>query len=133
MRALACVVLLGACADAPTTQQPPPDPVSPTAVYLTPTQHLTRASIALRGVRPSIADLQAVDADPSKLSDLVDTYLDSPEFGKTIRELHNETLLVRVEQGTMTYPNLAPLTTKTAREINDGLFEEPLALIEDVV
>ena len=132
--AFAFMVVLGACTEsANSPPDPTPDPVSPTAVFLSPTQHLTRASLALRGVRPSIEDLRAVDADPSVLPSIVDRYLASPEFGETMRELHNETLLVRVEQGPMTYPALAPLETVTARQMNDGLFEEPLRLIEDIV
>jgi hypothetical protein len=127
-------VSLGACTEsATTTPDDPQDPVSPTAVFLSPAQHLSRASMALRGMRPSVEDLRAVAADPDALPGIVDRYLASPEFGATIRELHNETLLVRVEQPQMTYPNIGPLATKTAREINDGLFEEPLRLIENIV
>jgi hypothetical protein len=107
--------------------------VSPTAVFLSPVQHLTRASMALRGVRPSVEDLKAVEEDPSQLPAIVDRYLASPEFGETIMELHNETMLVRVEQPQMTYPAIGPLAGASARDINDGLFEEPLQLIRDVV
>ncbi len=134
MRTLSLLLLLGACTESSVAPPPvPPDPLPPTAVLLSPPQHLTRASIALRGIRPSIADLRAVAADPAALPAIIDRYLASPAFGQTIRELHNETLLVRVEQANMTYPALAPLEAITAREINDGLFEEPLALVEDIV
>ena len=105
---------------------------SPTAVYLTPPQHLTRASIAIRGMRPSVADLEAVDADPGALPAIIDRYLTSPQFAATMRELHNETLLMRLEQPAFTYPAMGPLATATARQIN-SIFEEPLRLIEDVV
>ncbi len=134
MRTLASVlVCLAACSESSTPEPLPPDPVSPTVVYLTPTQHLTRASMALRGVRPSLDDLRAVDADPTVLPSIIDRYIDSPEFGQTVRELENESLLVRVEQPQMTYPAIAPLDTITARQMNDGVFEEPLRLIEDIV
>jgi hypothetical protein len=135
MRTLSLLLLLGACTESSVAPPPPvpPDPLPPTTVFLSPTQHLTRASIALRGIRPSIADLEAVAADPAAMPAIVDRYLGSPAFAKTIRELHNESLLVRVEQSNMTYPALAPLDTITAREMNDALFEEPLALIEDIV
>jgi len=127
-------VSLGACTESATTPpDPPPDPPSPTAVFLSPAQHLTRASMALRGIRPSVDDLRAVDADPTVMESIIDGYLASADFGQTIKELHNETLLVRVEQPQMTYPALAPLTAATAREINDGLFEEPLELIREIV
>jgi hypothetical protein len=135
MRLLALSLSLAACAGNGSSgdddQQPPPD-VSPTAVYLTPTQHLTRISLALRGMRPALADLRNVDADPSVLPAIVDRYLGSPAFGETIKELHNETLLLRIEQPTFTYPAIGPLAGATAREIN-GQFEESLRLIEDIV
>jgi hypothetical protein len=125
-----------ACTDAANpgdddSTQPPPD-ISPTAVYLSPAQHLTRASMVLRGIRPSVAEIQQVEADPKALESIVDGYLDSPLFGQTIRELHNETLLMQIEQPTFTFPAMGPIATATARQIN-GRFEEPLRLIEDVV
>jgi hypothetical protein len=135
MRVLASLLCLAACTGGAGStgddDDLPPD-VSKTAVYLTPAQHLTRASMVLRGLRPSIEDLEAVTADPSALGSIVDRYLASPEFGQTIRELHNETLLMELEQPQFTYPAIGPVATATAREIN-SLFEEPLRLIEDIV
>ena len=123
---------LAACSGSST---PPPDdpPADATVVHLTPTQHLTRASLALRGLRPSIEDLRAVDADPEALPGLVDRYLASPEFGETMKELHNETLLLRVEQGFLTFPAIGGLTGATATRINGAVFDEPLRLIADIV
>lgn len=128
------VTLLAACSEPGV--DPPPDPppeVSPTAVYLTPTQHLTRASLALRGVRPAVDELRAVAADAGALPGLVDRYLATPAFRETIKELHNEVLLMRVEQPQFTFPAIAPIATATAREINDSVFDEPLELIADIV
>jgi hypothetical protein len=137
MRVLASILCAAAaCTDVANTGDdtvpPPPDEISPTAVYLTPAQHLTRASMVLRGVRPSLEELKQVDADPAALDAIVDRYLDSPLFGQTIRELHNETLLMQIEQPQFTFPAMGPLATATARKIN-GRFEEPLRLIEDIV
>jgi hypothetical protein len=138
MRLLSILLCLAACAgdtrppgDDP-TDPPGDDGPSPTAVYLTPTQHLTRISLALRGTRPTLADLEAVSADPNVLPAIVDRYLDSPAFAETIKELHNETLLMRIEQGNFTYPAIGPLAGATARQIN-GQFDEPLRLIADIV
>jgi hypothetical protein len=138
MRLLALSLCLAACTGSagPSGDDQPDDPGpgdSPTAVYLTPTQHLTRASIALRGMRPSLADLEAVAADPDALPAIIDRYVDSPAFGETIKELHNETLLMRIEVPQFTYPAIGPLAGRTAREINTGKFDEPLRLIEDIV
>jgi hypothetical protein len=125
--------LLAACTtstESPGDDAPPPDP---TVVYLTPTQHLTRASMALRGLRPSIEDLKAVDADPELVPAIVDRYLGSPELAETIMELENETLLLRIEQATLTFPLPPALPTATALDINGSVFDEPLRLIADIV
>lgn len=122
-------------ADPPATTPDAADPgSSPTATYLTPTEHLTRASLVLRGIRPTVADLTEVAADPDQLPALVDSYLASPQFATTIKELHNETLLMRVEQRGFTYPALAPLpATITAAQVNGSMYDEPLELIADIV
>ena len=44
-----------------------PDAVPATVAYLKPTQHLVRASMALRGLRPALDELRAVEEDPSVL------------------------------------------------------------------
>jgi hypothetical protein len=138
MRLLAITLCLTACAgdvrqsDDDDDQQQD-DEVSPTAVYLTPPQHLTRISLALRGMRPSVAELEQVEANPDALPAIIDRYLESPAFAETIKELHNETLLLRIEVPQFTYPAIGPLLGKTAREINTGKFDEPLRLIEDIV
>jgi hypothetical protein len=119
--------------DSPPTPDPDDPPADAAVVYLTPTQHLTRASLALRGIRPSLEELRAVDADPGKLPAIVDRYLASPAFGETIRDLHNETLLLRAEQGFLTFPAIGGLTGATASRINGAVLEEPLRLIEDIV
>ena len=138
MRPLAFLLLVAACSGpAAGGDDSPGDDggvtPSPTAVYLTPTQHLTRASLALRGLRPSVEDLHAVDADPTALGDIVDRYLATPEFGATIREMHDEALLLRVEDNLFTFPQTATYTGHTAYETNDSVFSEPLRLIEDIV
>lgn len=136
MRILLASLAAGAALAGCTSDSPPPgddEGPGPTAVFLSPTEHLTRASIALRGIRPSLADLQAVAADPDQLGSIVDRYLDSPEFGETIKELHNEQLFVRVEQPGLTMPAVDALAGKTFHQINDAVFEEPLRLIEDIV
>src|SRR5690349_16869194 len=82
----ALAILVAACSAAP----PPATP----STRLSPTEHLARASLALRGVRPSLAELTLVAAEPGRLPALVDRYLDTPEFAATIRELHDAVLLL---------------------------------------
>lgn len=110
-----------------------PSPTDPGAVYLSPTEHLVRASMALRGLRPSLDELRAVDADPDALPAIVDRYLETPELGATIRELHNESLHVRIQQVGYTMPAYPPLEGRSFTEMAASLYGEPLRLIEDVV
>jgi hypothetical protein len=118
--------------DAP---QAPPAPEPPHVAFLTPTQHLTRASMALRGLRPSLDELQAVAADPSALPGIVDRYLASPEFGATMRELHDDALKVKIAP--VVYPAgfaaRGPVSDLEAQRLNDSITDAPLRLIQDVI
>ena len=104
-----------------------------TRTFLTPTEHLARASLALRGVRPSIAELRAVAADPTRLSELIDGYLHDPAFGATVRDVHDEALLLRIRDEGYSLPAVGPLDALTFDEIDDSIYDEPLRLIEDIV
>ena len=120
----AVVILVAACSAA--------RPSTP-ATRLTPTEHLARASLALRGVRPSLAELRAVAGDPDKLPALVDRYLESPEFAATIRELHDSVLLLHPQLTNFTPQPAPPLQSITFNDMNRSIYDEPLRLIEDVV
>jgi hypothetical protein len=104
-------------------------------VYLSPTEHLVRISMALRGTRPSAAQLAAVESDPSALEGIVDEYLDSPNFGETIRDLHNEALLVLADYFIFPagYPDFPPLTGVDPYLLNRSVTESSLRLAEHVV
>lgn len=118
---------LAACAEPASAPSPPPPPIA-----LSPVEHLARASIALRGTRPPLEELEAVAADPEQLPVLVDLYLRSPELGATIRDLHNDALLMDLEAPKYIYPNLGPLADATYADLR-ALMQEPLRLIEHVV
>lgn len=113
----------------------PPPPETPKVATLTPTEHLVRAAMALKGTRPTLDELKAVDADPSKLESFVDAYLASPEFGETVRDLHNEALLVRTDTAIFPsgFPAIGPLAGYDIQRVNISIQEEPLRLIERVV
>jgi hypothetical protein len=102
---------------------------------LAPADRLLRISMALRGLRPSEADLAAVEADPAALPGLVDAYLDSPEFGAIVRDLHNDALLVITDFGIPPAGFLAKdtLAGMDIYAINRAIMEAPLRLIEHVV
>lgn len=125
---------LGLAACEPESESSPVTP-QPSVVPLAPTDHLVRASLALRGVRPSLEELRAVDADPAALPGIVDGYLDSPAFGRTIRDLHNEALLLRPDwlYYPAGFPNVGALADRDFVSINGSVMESPLRLIEHVV
>ncbi|MEM9068621.1 MAG: hypothetical protein AAGE52_08950 [Myxococcota bacterium] len=103
--------------------------------FLSPTEHLVRASMALRGIRPSLDELDAVAEDPGYLPAIVDYYLTTDEFGVTIRELHGESLLLGVAPDIYPagFPTVGDLADRTSHEINLSVIEAPLRLIEYVV
>ncbi len=98
IRGIAVTLLLaGAATPACVTEDEVVEPIGEATVYLSPAEHLVRASMALRGIRPSIADLNIVRNDPSQLEALVDGYLDTPEFGRTVRDIYAEAFLTRTD------------------------------------
>jgi hypothetical protein len=103
--------------------------------YLSATEHLTRASLALRGVRPNVDELQAVHKDPNYLEAIVDYYLTTPQFGLTMRELHEEALLTSVDPVIYPagFPAIGALAGRSLQEINLAIEQAPLRLIEHVI
>ena len=99
--------------------------------YLTPVEHLSRASIALRGRRPSLEELERVQQDPAAVAELVDAYLQDPGFGETIRDMHNDVWQTR--SYTHWFPALEGLEGMDVVTLNASLAEAPLRLIEHVV
>ncbi|MEM9190650.1 MAG: hypothetical protein AAGF12_15805 [Myxococcota bacterium] len=124
--------LVGLLAIGCTEDEPTPLPeVESSVQYLTPEEHLVRASMALRGIRPSIEELQAVHEDPEWLPAIVDFYLTTPEFGRTIREIHAEALLIGVDPAFFPagFPTVASLRQNWGVDANnDGIYEvDPVA------
>lgn len=88
--------------------------------------------MALRGVRPSLAEIEAVAADPDALPVLARAWLASESFGATIRDMHAEQLFIRTDTHWQLPPD-GPLfgTSESARARSIG--DEPLALVEWIV
>ncbi len=102
---------------------------------LSDTDRLARISMALRGIRPSPQELEAIAEDPGALDALVDQYLASPQFGQTIRELHDESLLLLADYFAFPagFPPVGPLEGEDLYALNRSVMEAPLRLIEHVV
>ncbi|MFK7931095.1 MAG: hypothetical protein AB8H79_23110 [Myxococcota bacterium] len=106
-------------------------PVEESAVLLSDTDRLLRIAMTLKGTRPSIAEFEAVEADASALDGIVDDYLESVEFGATVRDIENEAHLVRTEFVANRTLDGAPELGEVA--LADIRTEEPLKLVEYVV
>jgi hypothetical protein len=101
---------------------------------LAPTDRLVRVAMALKGTRPALSELEAVERDPAALETVVDGYLGSDEFAETIRDLHNEFLLMRAYvPGLFDFPTLGKLAQKNEFEVMRSVLDAPLHLIEHIV
>ena len=98
-------------------------------------EHLIRVAMALRGMRPSEADLAAVEADPAALPAIVDAYLDTPEFGATVREVYNDAFLSLIDFALPPGGFLpkGPVAGADPYALNRAIMEAPLRLVEHVV
>ncbi len=103
----------------------------PDYVELDPAYRLLRISTALRGRRPSMAEMDRVEADPDALAEIVDGYLESDEFRETLRDLHNDSLFQDVE--IFELDAVGPLENESPGAIAESVLQSPLRLIEDVV
>ena len=60
-----------------------------------PVAQLFRASLDLRGVRPTMDEIERVDADPQAYGELVDEFLDDPRFEERVINMYAEVFLTR--------------------------------------
>jgi hypothetical protein len=99
---------------------------------LPPAEHLIRVSLALRGTRPTIAELEAVQQDPAALRPMVRDWMESEPFLATVRDMWAEILLIRND----TFHQLPALGVMRPYKLDDiyqGTVEEPLELVEYIV
>jgi hypothetical protein len=97
--------------------------------------HLIRVAMALKGTRPSKAELDSVRADASAIDGIVDDYLDSPEFGATVRDMHGEQWLTNIDA--IIFPAgfrpIGQLADLDAQALNTSVVESPGRFVEHVV
>lgn len=129
----ALAVLEAWIADGAAAECDAPEPPAAETEALSAVDHAIRASLAIRGLRPTIGELERVADDPAALDDLVDAWLDSPAFAETIKDLHDDHLMVR-SRGGLLFPPWPPLDALPEREqdvaaINQAIMEAPLELI----
>lgn len=120
----ATAVLLLSCAPTPQEHSP--------VELLSPVEQGIRTSIALRGVRPSPAEIEQLIDDPASLHVLREAWLHEPSFGAIVRDLHEEILLLRGDVA-QPPPAMGPLEDRSLEEVHRATSEAPLRLIEDIV
>jgi len=133
MNRRAIVIVLGFCISCAGDEPAPAAEAN--VAYLSPVEHLVRASMALRGIRPSLEEMSAVREDPEWLPSIIDYYLTTDAFGATIREMHAEQLLVGIDPAIYPagFPARAELAGMEVQAINTSVVEAPVRLIEHVV
>ncbi len=132
MRHVLCLLLLGACGDEPGPTPIgagiPTDRVDP-ATALPPMDAaalLTRASLDVRGVRPTADELARVAEDPDAVAALIAGFLDDPRFGERIVDLYAEVFLTRADAYTLSAVTLGlDSQPRFARSVG----EEPLRVL----
>lgn len=135
--ALPSLLLLACTAAQPDVVEPDSltldsEPATPELSFpLSPEAQLSRVSIALRGVRPSLEEHAQLASGATTLAQLTDRWLDDPRLGEAVRELYSE--LLRNRAASLQFPALGPLTGQPKQDLAEAISEEPLALIEHVV
>lgn len=121
---LPLVLLVAACDDEPA----PPPPETTVDPGLDARSVLVRASLDVRGVRPTAAELDAVLADPSQLDTIVDAMVDDPRFEHRVRALFAPALRTRRDNYEFG-PNAYGLPEESGLRFLRAVSEEGLNLI----
>lgn len=89
---------------------------------------LTRASLDLRGVRPSAAEIERLEADPEALSALVDEYLHDDRFSDRLADLFSEVFLTRTESYLVSFEGY-PVEDIPLAALLRSVGDEPLQML----
>lgn len=116
-RALALLPLLAACEGEPPSALPAP---------MAAIDVLTRVSLDTRGVRPSVSEIEAIEADPEALDGLVATFLADPRFGGRVGDLWSELYLTRTDAYTV---SAAAYDLDDEQAFVDAVGDEPLQVL----
>ncbi len=130
---MSALALAAACEKAKPADKPAPAaPERTDVLYVTPVQHLLRVSMDLRGTRPTIAELEDIEANPDKIASYIDAYMADPRFAERVKEIWNEGYLTRQDKPFfLGAPELRDFVS--ADEFAKASGNEPLELIAHVV
>ena len=96
---------------------------------MSPVSVLTRASLDLRGTRPTDAEIAAVEEDPAALDGLLDDLLQDERFADRVVDLYSELYLTRSETF---YINTSGLDLSSTPDFLLAVGEEPLRLLAEI-
>ncbi|MCB9743689.1 MAG: DUF1585 domain-containing protein [Alphaproteobacteria bacterium] len=125
------LTLLLSCAPAPDTAQPWPDEPPTTLTSLEDGRLLRRLSLDLRGVLPSLEELDAVAADPEALDTLRDDWLEDPRLEERLVQLLAEQWHTRIEEYLLPHDEYRVYVDRPDLEyaFERAVGEEPLRLM----
>jgi len=112
--------------------EPVPDQGGPVDIEeMAPHRLLVRASLDLRGVRPTPAELDRIEADPEAYEELVDEYLADPRFADRVMDMFAEVYLTKTEQY---FLNLAAYGVEDVPqpELLDAIGSEALQVLGEI-
>lgn len=124
------VALLLACGgEAPADKATPGAMTEADIPALAPAALLSRISLDLRGTRPTLEELAAVQADPAALDGLVAAMVDDPRFGVRVRQIYAEIYLTKADYY---YISAAQFGLEDDIGFARAVGEEPLRVVERI-
>ena len=132
---VALALLLAGCAgtDAPPSTNYPADE-APGDGYAgpDPIAQLFRASLDLRGVRPSLEEIARIDADPEAYGSLVDSFLADTRFGERLISMYSEVYLTRSDSYSVSATDFG-LSSEQQFEFARSVGDETLRVFAHIV
>jgi len=126
------LLVLGMIGCGPEGDSPDELEVEDGITLLSPRKQLIRASIDLRGIHPSEADLAHVEVYPDSYSDFVEQYLYDERFAGRMEEVFNEVFLTRSGE-TFFQLEEAGMGGLSDDVVADSIGDEPLKLVSHIV
>jgi len=111
-----------------TANGPVDEPAFVANATMDPLRLLTRASLDLRGVRPTEDEIRAIEDAPESVEDLIDRFLADPRFEDRMRDLFSEIYLTRADHWYVDGSSYGADSIPFAQSVG----EEPLHLVARV-
>ncbi|MCA9709177.1 MAG: DUF1588 domain-containing protein [Myxococcales bacterium] len=106
------------------------DGASQATTPLSATELLVRASLDVRGIRPTAEELAAVEADPARVDAMIDAFVDDPAFALRIKDLFAGAWRTRIDG----YPlPVEDYDVGLESPLHAAMGEEPLDLLAYIV